>query len=126
MGAVRVDCRLTPTKQRQIRRQYCHVTNKDEVRVRCARERLEQRASHETAPTPQIYREEILALAQHPGEAARMAAYESVSDFPGHNWIGHEGAVMMELVTTGAVTTGAAAACNRSRFISDSFMPMVQ
>jgi hypothetical protein len=63
----------------QLRTQHCHVANEDEVRVRCARERLRQRASHETAPTPQIYREEVLALAQHPGAAARMPAYESVS-----------------------------------------------
>lgn len=63
----------------QLRTEHCHAANDDEVRVRSARERLRQRAEQETAPAPEIYRQEILKLAQYPGSAARMPAYDSVS-----------------------------------------------
>ena len=63
----------------QLRTDHCHIANEDEVEVRCTRERLRQRASHETAAAPQIYRQEVLALAQHPGAATRMPVYESIA-----------------------------------------------
>jgi hypothetical protein len=59
----------------QLRTQHCHVANEDEVGVRCAGERLRQRASHKTTPTPQIYIEEVLVS----GAATRMPAYQSIS-----------------------------------------------
>jgi hypothetical protein len=55
----------------QVQTQHCHVANEDVVRVRCARERLRQRACLETAQTPQ---REVLALAQNSGAAARKPA----------------------------------------------------
>lgn len=63
----------------QLRTQHGHAENEQEVLVRCTRERLRQRASNESVPTPQIYRQEIMQLAQHPGAASRMPAYESVA-----------------------------------------------
>lgn len=63
----------------QLRTQHSHIANEDEVRVRSTREQLRQRSANETTPAPQIYRSEILALAQHPGSAARMPSYDAVA-----------------------------------------------